>query len=97
MHKASKTPLTVELGRIVATQGALDALTFAGVRPIELLARHQAGDWGDVCREDARANNQAVKAEGRILSAYILPTSEKVWVITEADRSSTCLLLPSEY
>jgi hypothetical protein len=85
------------LGRLVATPGALQALDDAGQNPWEFVVRHLAGDWGDLVAEDRRLNDQAVKAGGRILSAYILQTGEMVWVITEADRSVTAILLPTEY
>ena len=62
-----------------------------------LLARHVAGDWGDVDAEDRAANERALKDGSRLLSAYELPTGERVWIITEADRSATTLLLPHEY
>ncbi len=84
-----------ELGRIVATPGALEVL--APEEPIILLQRHQSGDWGEVDGHDQRANNRALKDGTRILSAYVAARGERVWVITEADRSSTCILLPSEY
>ena len=83
------------LGRVVATPGALAIL--APEEPIILLQRHQSGDWGEVDAHDRRANNKALKDCTRLLSAYALPAGEKVWIITEADRSSTCILLPSEY
>ena len=83
------------LGRVVATPGALDAL--APEEPIALLRRHQSGDWGEVDGHDQRANNRALKDGTRVLSSYTTSGGEKVWIITEADRSSTCLLLPSEY
>lgn len=85
------------LGRIVATPGALHALEVAGHSPALYLYRHVLGDWGDLDGEDRAANEQAVELGYRILSAYELPGSVRLWVITEADRSSTCLVLPSEY
>lgn len=84
-----------ELGRIVATPGALEVL--APEEPLVLLRRHASGDWGGVDAHDRRANNRALKDGTRLLSAYTLPGGEKVWIITEADRSSTCILLPEEY
>jgi len=84
-----------ELGRIVATPGALEVL--APEETLVLLRRHAAGDWGEVDAHDRRANNRALKDGTRILSAYVSASGERVWIITEADRSSTCLLLPSEY
>lgn len=62
-----------------------------------LLARHVSGDWGQLDAEDQAANEQALAYGTRILSAYDLATGERVWIITEADRSATTLLLPSEY
>lgn len=86
----------VPMGRVVATPGALDALEDAGQDAGELLARHNSGDWGEVPREDARENDLSVRRGYRILSSYRVGQS-KVWIITEADRSSTCLLLPEDY
>lgn len=85
------------LGQVVATPGALDALTRSGQSPLEFLTRHVRGDWGIVCEEDAEANEQSLKDGSRILSAYRTSLNEKLWVITEADRSSSVLLLPEEY
>lgn len=85
------------LGKVVSTPGALDALERAGTPAWELLAKHGRGDWGIVDDEDKQANDAAVSEGSRILSAYRVNTGEKIWVITEADRSSTCLLLPDEY
>ena len=65
--------------------------------PFELLLRHVIGDWGDLDDEDKKENELSVKDGFRILSAYKLETGVKVWVITEADRSTTTFLLPSEY
>jgi len=59
-----------------------------------LLARHITGDWAEMCKEDQRANRRAVEEGSRVFSAYRLATGAKVWVITEADRSATTLLLP---
>ena len=87
-----------QMGQIVATPGALAALETAGVPPLELLQRHVHGDWGCLDDEDRQANEEALRSGERILSAYVLTlTKEKIWIITEADRSSTCLLLPDEY
>jgi hypothetical protein len=84
------------LGTILATPAAVALLRSKGISPIDLLIRHASGDWGDVCAQDADANLQAIRSGARILSAYKIGP-EKVWIITEADRSSTCILLPSEY
>jgi hypothetical protein len=93
---AVNTPLFPP-GRVVATPGAIDALAAAGVSVWALVSRHIAGDFGDVEDDDRRANQAAVRAGERILSSYMLPTRETVWVVTEADRSSTCCLLPADY
>lgn len=85
------------LGRLLATPGALRALEAAGLSPLALVARHLRGDWGDLDADDRRANDDALRDGERLLSAYVLPTGGKVWIITEWDRSSTTLLLPSEY
>jgi hypothetical protein len=85
------------LGRILATPGALDALERRGLKPDPFLARHVSGDWGDLCEEDRQTNNKALLLGYRILSAYPLDETEKLWIITESDRSTTTLLLPSEY
>lgn len=85
------------LGRVVATPGALQALTDAGDDPSTFLARHQTGDWGDVCLEDRRENELSVEKGFRILSSYQTRKGVKLWIITEANRSSTTLLLPDEY
>jgi hypothetical protein len=86
-----------ELGRLAATPGALALLASAGQNPAELLDRHTSGDWGEIPPEDARENKLSVREGFRILSSYPVGAGEKVWIITEADRSSTCILLPSEY
>ena len=85
------------LGRLVATPGALELLTRAEQTPLEFLARHSRGEWGECCPEDAKENDFSVKAGFRILSVYSTRTGEKLWIITEADRSVTTLLTPSEY
>jgi hypothetical protein len=85
------------LGQLQMTKGALVALTASDADPFALLDRHQAGDWGEVGAEDAAENDFSLGHDLRILSSYRLRTGVKVWVITEADRSSTTLLLPSEY
>jgi len=85
------------LGRVVATPGALKALEETNQNPFEFLARHQAGDWGEICEEDRRENEFSVRNGFRILSAYRTRNNTRIWVITEADRSATTLLLPEEY
>lgn len=88
----------VELGRIVATPAALEALERARLRPEHLLARHVRGDWGDIDEDDFHANERALLDGARLLSAYTLPgTGQRVWIITEWDRSLTTILLPEDY
>jgi hypothetical protein len=85
------------LGQTVTTPGALEALEQAGQDPAALLARHIVGDWGDLDEEDKRENELSLAQGFRLLSAYHLTTGVKVWIITEADRSASTILLPSEY
>jgi hypothetical protein len=85
------------LGQLAATPGALEALEESGQTPDFFLARHAAGDWGDVDEGDWQLNDEALKDGSRIVSAYRTLKGKKLWVITEADRSSTVVLLPSEY
>jgi hypothetical protein len=84
------------LGRVVATPGALKLLMEAGGHPFDYLARHAAGDWGDLCAFDRRQNEIALREGLRVLSSYEVHTG-RVWIITEADRSITTILLPEEY
>ena len=91
-----------ELGMCATTPGAIQALSHCGgdwrFNAATYLARHQDGDWGEVNAHDRKANEAALRNGTRLLSSYTLPgCGEEVWVVTEADRSSTCLLLPSEY
>jgi hypothetical protein len=85
------------LGRVLATPGAIQALAEAQVGPGDLLYRHVTGDWGDLCEEDKQQNDLALGNGTRVFSSYRLPTGEKLWIITEADRSATTFLLPLEY
>lgn len=91
-----KKPL-FSLGRIVATPGRIEALEKAGENAWTYLMRHCQGDYGDVDQEDWQANDEAVKDGGRILSAYTLKSGERIWIITEADRSSSCVMRPDDY
>lgn len=84
------------LGMVVVTPGAIDAMGRQSIAPATLLQRHVSGDWGDLCAEDRHKNDRALKRGGRILSRYQLADST-FYVITEADRSVTTMLLPSEY
>lgn len=84
------------LGIVGATPGALDLLNRTGTNAAIFLERHQHGDFGTVGTEDAQANSDAIQDGNRILSSYTT-CGQRLWVITEADRSSTTLLLPEEY
>lgn len=85
------------LGRIFMTPGAIESLDEAGELPTGFLDRHQKGDWGNVDANDAEENELSLKEGFRILSSYRTKADVKIWVITEADRSSTTILLPEEY
>jgi hypothetical protein len=87
----------LELGSVVATPGALEALAVARVEPRELLARHRCGDWGEIPPEDARENRRSLEHGWRVLSSYTLPTGAKIWLLTESDRSVTTILKPEDY
>jgi hypothetical protein len=89
--------LRFSLGETFSTPGAIEALKDAGQTPQKYLIRHQCGDWGDVSDEDKAENELSLKEGFRLISAYVLSTGVKIWVITEADRSYTTILLPSEY
>lgn len=85
------------LGRVVATPGALGALAAHDVSAHTLIERHARGDWGLISAEDTKANDAALRLGGRLLSSYEVAADTRIWLITEADRSATTLLLPSEY
>ena len=90
-------PCLFSLGRTVATPGAVEALARNNQSAAEFLRRHQAGDWGDISEGDRHENELSVKIQLTILSVYRLRDETKIFVITEGDRSSTCILLPEEY
>jgi len=85
------------LGGIVATPGALDVLERANQSAAFFLARHAGGDWGELDQADIAENEYSMAHGFRLLSSYTTATGEKLWIITEADRSATTLLLPEEY
>ena len=85
------------LGSIVATPSALQEIENSGQSPADFLSRHVKGDWGELCEEDRQLNDQALIDGGRVLSTYRTLKNVRIWVITEADRSATTLLLPEEY
>jgi len=91
-----RTTQLFPLGAVVATPGALDLLDRNGINATTYLARHQCGDFGTLCLADVQENLFAADHGLRILSGYDIG-KERLWIITEADRSSSTLLLPSEY
>lgn len=84
------------VGQVVATRRALAVCTQNLILPTQLVDKHANGNWGELDAEDIQANVDAIAYGGRILSKYTVGDG-KIWVITEADRSSTCVLLPSDY
>ncbi len=94
------SPPTIPLfpaGQIVATPGALALLEQVHKSPLEFLSRHLRGDWGDLCQDDKAENELSLKYGFRLVSSYQITEAENLWVITEADRSVTTLLLPTDY
>lgn len=84
-------------GPVVYTPGAKAAIDSVPDHLSAYLWRHTTGDWGDLCNVDKKENDYAVERHLRIFSVYVLSDATKIWIITEADRSSTTVLLPSEY
>ncbi len=97
MSATNNTKPRFPLGQIVATTGAIDALQSTCQTAMEMLQRHIVLDPGELDEEDQQANIEAVANGERILSSFLLNDGTKIWIITEADRSSTCILLPDEY
>lgn len=89
--------LPLKLGQVVITPGALTVLEEAGETELPYLARHHSGDWGEVDHDDWQENELSLREGFRIFSSYTTSTGVKLWIITEADRSATTILLPSEY
>ena len=92
-----------DTGPVVATPAALELLGKNHSTGLEYLVRHVMGDWGDLCAEDKQANEAALQTGARLLSAYVLPDGEKLWIITDAEideqhyRQATTLLRPDDY
>lgn len=95
--RKSGTASLFPLGQVVATPGALGALDQYAINAPDLIQRHQSGDWGNVPPGDAEENDKSVANGWRILSSYPISDDQNIWIITEADRSVTTLLLPEEY
>ena len=85
------------LGRTFITPGAQEALQIAGQTAIDFLRRHMSGDWGELSEDDVNENERSVEQGFRLLSSYETAKGERIWIITEADRSATTILLPDEY
>ena len=96
MQKTERKSL-FDLGQLVATPGALAALEKTGQNAMEFLSRHVSGDWGELPKEDKDENRLSLEKGFRLLSSYRTTAGDKLWVITEADRSITTQLLPEEY
>ena len=86
-----------QLGKIVATPGAIELLSRHSLSPMTFIERHVSGDGGCLCPEDVLENRRAVKYGSRVFSSYEIAGGERLWIVSEADRSVTTLLLPSEY
>ena len=95
--------VSFDLGNIVATPGALEALGRNDESGMSLVRRHARGDWGNLDDEDQQSNMKALETGARLMSAYTLDDGTKIWVITDAEidakhrRQATTLLLPEEY
>jgi len=96
MQKTERKPL-FDLGQLVATPGALAVLEKTGQNAMEFLSRHVRGDWEELSKEDKTENQFNLEKGLRLLSSYRTTANDRIWVITEADRSHTTLLLPDEY
>ena len=97
IYRALLAPGRVALGQVVATPGALDAMAVAGHIAPEFLLRHKNEDWGELDELDRAENERALLHGSRLFSAYSTRREEKLWVITESDRSATTILKPAEY
>lgn len=97
MKRVEGTTGKFTLGTLVLTPGAIDALLRSGETPIPMLLRHVSGDWGNISDDDKQANERAIDKGERLLSSYNTKLGVKLWVITEANRTCTTVLLPDEY
>ena len=86
-----------DFGRVVATTTLANYCEKKGFSMLPYLIRHANGGWGDVCKEDWKSNDEALKNGLRLLSEYKLPDDRRIWIITEWDRSATTLLFPEDY
>lgn len=93
MHTDTMFPL----GSLIISPAAYELLDQQNISPDSLFERHALGDWGDVTDSDKKANDLAIEMGGRILSSYMLPNAERVWVTTDPERTATTILLPCEH
>jgi hypothetical protein len=94
-ERSPEMPAKFPLGRVMMTRGVADTIALDDV--FDALVRHMSGNWGEVCEDDRRENGYSLKVGFRLLSVYRTTDGTRLWVITEADRSATTVLLPSEY
>lgn len=90
-------PPLFPLGQVVATPNAIDALRTNNQSVFTFINRHQSGDWSEMSEDDQHANRDSVAGDTRILSSFAMLGGDRIWVLTEADRSATTVLLPEEY
>lgn len=90
-------PVALPLGQTVMTRAVAELVYQGRLDPQQYLRRHMFGDWGDLPNVDKRANQLAVRDGERVLSSYQVTPDLTIWIITEADRSATTLLLPQDY
>ena len=89
-----------QLGKLVLTSGVNDRIAddlYFSKYVLRCIGRHSVGDWGDMCADDRRENEYSIDNDLRLFSAYDDGKQPKIWIITEADRSSTTVLFPDEY
>ncbi len=86
-----------QLGQLVATRGVHAHLEEHNINILPYIASHVSGDWGELCEEDKKANEDALIHGLRVMSVYTLRTKKKIWIITEAGRHATTVLFPEEY
>ena len=97
LEMLNESKVLFPLGNVYLTIGAREALEESNQTAMEFLTRHQSGDWGDVCEDDKQENEISIRMDFRILSSYKTNLGEKLWIITEADRSSSTIICPYEY
>lgn len=97
MEEIVLTESKFHLGEIISTTQLFVYCEKNRFALFSYLARHANGDWGDVCKEDWKINDEALKNGLRLLSEYKLPDGRRIWIITEWDRSATTLLFPEDY